>query len=119
MTNRHEPLVIGQGRMRSPRAMVPIPAQLSACIDRIAGEGKRSAFIVELLNREIRRRKQIGALEMAAGSWKDKDHPELPEGSDVWVRKCATRPQSVSRRRMVLPDPAGRHTEQDPAFYRL
>ena len=33
------------------------------------------------------RLRQIKALESAAGSWKDKDHPELNEGAAKWVKK--------------------------------
>ena len=33
------------------------------------------------------RLRQMKALEVAAGSWKDKDHPELKEGAAKWVKK--------------------------------
>jgi hypothetical protein len=33
------------------------------------------------------RLRQIEALKAAAGAWKDKDHPELKQGSAKWVRK--------------------------------
>ena len=33
------------------------------------------------------RLRQMKALESAAGSWKDKDHPELKEGAAKWVKK--------------------------------
>jgi hypothetical protein len=32
------------------------------------------------------RLRQIKALESAAGSWKDKDHPELRQGAAKWVK---------------------------------
>jgi hypothetical protein len=73
--------------MRSPRTLVPIPPEVAAEIDKIAGRGHRTDFIVHLLEREIRRREQLAALEDAAGSWKDEDHPELANGSEVWVRQ--------------------------------
>ena len=75
--------------------MIPVPAHIAAGIDKIAGHKKRTAFIVEVLEREIRRREQLEALNEAAGSWKDKDHPELANGADVWVRKM--RDESVKR----------------------
>jgi hypothetical protein len=31
--------------------------------------------------------RQIKALKSAAGSWKDKDHPELEQGAAKWVKK--------------------------------
>jgi hypothetical protein len=33
------------------------------------------------------RLRQIKALKAAAGAWKDKDHPELKQGSVKWVQK--------------------------------
>lgn len=81
--------------MRRLRTVVAIPPQLAAAIDKIAGEKHRSAFVVEVVEREVRRREQLGALREAAGSWKDEDHPELAEGADKWVRKI--RQESVKR----------------------
>ena len=75
--------------------MIPIPTSVAAGIDKIAGNKKRTAFIVEVLEREIRRREQLEALNEAAGSWKDKDHPELVNGGDVWVRQM--RDESIKR----------------------
>ena len=37
--------------------------------------------------KKLTRLRQIRALEAAAGSWKDKDHPELRQGAASWVRK--------------------------------
>jgi hypothetical protein len=67
--------------------MVPIPPQVAAQIDRIAGPRKRMAFVVEVLEREIRRRGQMEALRQAVGAWRDDDHPELANGSEAWVRQ--------------------------------
>jgi hypothetical protein len=33
------------------------------------------------------RLRQLKAIEAAAGSWKDKDHPELQRGAAKWVDK--------------------------------
>jgi hypothetical protein len=81
--------------MRKPRTLVPIPRQLADAIDKVAGPKQRAAFIVNLVEREIRRREQRDALREAAGSWKDEDHPELTEGADKWVREM--RQESVTR----------------------
>lgn len=81
--------------MRKPRALVPIPLQLAEAIDKVAGQKQRAAFIVSLLEREIRRREQRDALREAAGTWNDQDHPELVEGADQWVLKM--RQESVKR----------------------
>jgi hypothetical protein len=56
-------------------------------IDKVAGPKQRATFIVNLVEREIRRLEQRDALREAAGSWKDEDHPELAEGADKWVQQ--------------------------------
>lgn len=88
--------------MRQPRALVPIPQHLAVEIDRVAGHKRRSAFIIELVERELRRREQREAIREAAGSWKDQDHPELAGGSDQWVREM--RQQSLERSMRLLED---------------
>lgn len=53
----------------------------------MVGPRQRSSFLAEAAQKELRRRRQIEALKGAAGAWKDKDHPELKDGSAAWVRK--------------------------------
>jgi hypothetical protein len=36
---------------------------------------------------QLMRLRQLKALEAAAGSWKDKDHPELKQGAAKWIDK--------------------------------
>jgi hypothetical protein len=81
--------------MRKLRTLVPIPQHLAAAIDKLAGPKQRAAFIISLVEREIRRREQREALREAAGSWKDEEHPELAEGADKWVRQM--RQESLKR----------------------
>ncbi len=81
--------------MRKQRTLVPIPLQLAAAMDKLAGPKQRAAFIINLVEREIRRREQRDALREAAGSWKDEDHPQLAEGGDQWLRQM--RQESVKR----------------------
>jgi hypothetical protein len=90
--------------MRTPRTLVPIPPQLVAEIDRIAGPRHRSKFIVEVLERELRRREQIAALHEAAGSWKDEDHPELGNGSETWIKEMRQESEARFRRLQQLQD---------------
>ncbi len=45
----------------------------------------RSRSIVSAISTEARRRRQLRALAKAAGSWKDRDHPELKGGALRWV----------------------------------
>jgi hypothetical protein len=71
--------------------MVPIPQRIATGIDEIAGQKRRAHFIVEVLETELQRREQLAALEEAAGSWKDEDHPELANGSELFVRELRNR----------------------------
>ena len=49
---------------------------------------KRSSMtIAEATNKELKRARLQRAMEKAAGSWKDEDHPDLKEkGTYQWVR---------------------------------
>jgi len=62
----------------------------------------KRAFITEIAERELKRRRQMQALEAAAGSWKDKDHPELKQGAAKWIAKLRRqderRFQKITRR---------------------
>jgi Arc/MetJ-type ribon-helix-helix transcriptional regulator len=69
------------------RTHVVIPEQLVKQIDLLVGSRQRSSFLTEAAEKELMRRRQIEALKAAAGAWKDKDHPELRQGSAGWVRK--------------------------------
>ena len=71
--------------MTRKRAHVVLPADLLAEVDRLVGERGRSAFLADLLRREIQRRNLLEALHQARGSWKTGDHPELKEGADAFV----------------------------------
>ena len=66
---------------------IVIPKQLIAEIDTIVGKRGRSTFLTQAAERELLRRRQIEALKAAAGAWKNKDHPELKQGTAKWVRK--------------------------------
>jgi hypothetical protein len=69
------------------RTHIVISQQLVAEIDTIVGKRGRSAFLTQAAEKELMRLRQIKALESAAGSWKDKDHPELKDGAAKWVKK--------------------------------
>jgi hypothetical protein len=73
--------------MDNKRTHIVIPQQLVAEIDLIVGKRGRSAFLTQAAEKELMRTRQIKALESAAGSWKDKDHPELKDGAAKWVKK--------------------------------
>ena len=73
--------------MNLKRTHIVISQQLVAEIDTIVGKRGRSAFLTQAAEKELMRLRQIKALESAAGSWKDKDHPELKQGAARWVKK--------------------------------
>jgi Arc/MetJ-type ribon-helix-helix transcriptional regulator len=73
--------------MNVKRTHIVIPQPLVAEIDTLVGKRGRSAFLTQAAEKELMRLRQIKALESAAGSWKDKDHPELKQGAAKWVNK--------------------------------
>src|SRR5580700_9611023 len=81
----HENLTVGF--MNAKRTHIVIPQLLAAEIDTIVGKRGRSAFLAQAAEKELIRLRQIKALEVAAGCWKDKDHPELKQGAARWVKK--------------------------------
>ena len=87
-------VVLKDKSMRAARTLISIPPAVAAKIDKLAGQEHRSEFIVEILEREIMRREQLAALELAAGCWKDEDHPELAQGSEAYVRQLRQEDQS-------------------------
>ena len=64
-----------------------MPEHLVARIDVIVGKRGRSKFLTQAAEKELMRLRQLKAIEAAAGSWKDKDHPELKQGAARWVDK--------------------------------
>jgi len=73
--------------MRTPRTLVQIPRELAAEIDKLVGQRQRTLFIVNLLERELRRRQQLEALQSSSGSWRDEEHPELAKGAESWIHE--------------------------------
>ena len=69
------------------RAHVVIPRELVVQIDTLVGKRGRSRFLVDAASLELKRLRQLNTLRTAAGSWKDKDHPELREGAPKWVAR--------------------------------
>jgi Arc/MetJ-type ribon-helix-helix transcriptional regulator len=71
----------------SKRTHVILPVDVVAGIDKLTGKRGRSAFIAEVVRREIKILQQRDALRAAKGAWKEKDHPELAQGAAAWVRQ--------------------------------
>jgi hypothetical protein len=73
--------------MNTTRAHIAFPKEVRADLDRLVDKRNRSKFVTEAVRKELLLVRQRDALRRAAGSWKDKDHPELRGGSVAWVRK--------------------------------
>ena len=85
--------------MNTKRTHIVISEQLAAQIDILVGRRGRSKFLAQAAEKELMRLGQLKAMEAAAGSWKDKDHPELKRGAAKWVDKL--RRQDETRFRKV------------------
>jgi metal-responsive CopG/Arc/MetJ family transcriptional regulator len=73
--------------MNTKRTHVVLSDQLVKEIDTLVGTRQRSTFVTQAAEHELMRLRQLKALDMVAGAWKDKDHPELKQGAATWVRK--------------------------------
>ena len=71
--------------MITKRTHVVLSHQLVKDIDTLVGSRQRSSFLTQAAEEKLMRLRQLKALEEATGSWKDKDHPELKQGSAYWV----------------------------------
>jgi metal-responsive CopG/Arc/MetJ family transcriptional regulator len=70
------------------RAHVVLPDELLEQIDELVGKRKRSEFIAEVLEREVRRRRRMERATEMMGSLRDVDIPgwETSESTVEWVR---------------------------------
>jgi hypothetical protein len=64
-----------------------MPPDVVEEIDKAVGVKNRAKFLADVARRELKRLEQMEALNAAAGSWKDKDHPELAKGSAAYVSR--------------------------------
>ncbi len=60
-----------------------MPIELAKDIDALVGPRSRSAFLVELAEKEIRRRKLLIFLERGQPAWREEDHPDIAEEGAV------------------------------------
>src|SRR4051794_29640691 len=73
--------------MARHRTLVQSPPEGIAEIDKIVGTRRRSAFLVDLAKREIKRQRLLKVFENREPIWKDQDHPEMRGDSDNWIRQ--------------------------------
>jgi metal-responsive CopG/Arc/MetJ family transcriptional regulator len=73
--------------MSTTRTHITLPDEVLSDLDRLVEKRSRSRFIAEAVRSALLIARQREALRNAAGSWKDKDHPELKAGTSAWVGK--------------------------------
>jgi len=64
-----------------------LPEDLLEELKSTVAKRQQSKVVAEALRKELKRLKLEKALHSSFGAWKDKDHPELKEGTDVFIRK--------------------------------
>jgi hypothetical protein len=74
--------------------VIKIPTELAQELDRLAeAESKpRAAYVVDVLWRDVRRKKQREALKLSAGAWTSDKHPELAGGGAAYVEQIRSEP---------------------------
>lgn len=88
--------------MDKAKAHLVFPQELLDSIDKLVGKRKRSKFVVEAAQKELKRLQLQRALEKAAGAWKDENHPALKKkGAYQWVRDLR---EEAERRFKEIPD---------------
>ena len=68
------------------RTHVILPDDVITEIDELVGQRGRSNFLAEAAREAIRRYRLKKFLSSSEVAWKTKDHPELAQGSDAFVR---------------------------------
>lgn len=84
--------------MTTTRTHVILPAEVLREIDALVGQRGRSAFLAEVAQQEVRRRKLLAVLDRKDPAWKAKDHPELQRGAAAWVSKMRRSEQKLRDR---------------------
>lgn len=74
--------------MATLRSHIVLPVRLAKEIDALVGPRKRSAFLVETAENEIKRRKLLAFLAKEEPAWREEDHPDIAEmGAATWVHR--------------------------------
>ena len=65
------------------RINVSLSKDVAADLEALVPKGERNRFIVEAVEKALRRARFLQALEISAGAWSDEDHPDLMTIEDV------------------------------------
>lgn len=63
-----------------------LPEDLLDELKKTVPRRQQSKLVIDALKKELKRLKLEKALLSSFGAWKDKDHPELKEGTGVFIR---------------------------------
>jgi len=85
--------------MSIKRAHILLPDDLLREIDALVGPRGRSPFLVSVAREAVKHQKLLKFLESGEAAWKDKDHPELVDGSAAWVRQLRSESERKRARR--------------------
>jgi hypothetical protein len=88
--------------MSQRRAHIVIPEDLLAQVDALVGQRGRSAFLTEVIRREVNRRRLLEILSDPEPLLKQEDYPDLRQGGVAFERKL--REQDQRRDEEVLGD---------------
>lgn len=85
--------------MATTRTHVILPSKVLQDIDALVGKRGRSAFLSEVAEQELKRRRLLAFLERPGPIWKTADHPELKRGAAAWVSKMRREEERTRTRR--------------------
>jgi hypothetical protein len=88
--------------MSLQRINLDLPAELLQEIDAVVGPHGRSAFLVDAVKTELRRRRLLRFLHSDEPAWQEESHPELQDGTSAWVKQL--RQESDTRARQSKAD---------------
>jgi hypothetical protein len=72
-----------------------MPQELAEDIDKLAGPRGRSAFLVALAEKEVKKRKLLEFLQSDEPAWRDENHPDIVSvGTAEWVRSLRHEPSA-------------------------
>jgi hypothetical protein len=76
------------------RVHVNLPDELVRGIDEVAGKGKRTEYIADVVAKAVKRDRRIRLIEEGAGILSDKDYPHFstPEKIAAWLKEMRETP---------------------------
>lgn len=86
--------------MATLRTHIVLPTKLAKDIDELAGPRGRSAFLVEIAEKEVRRLRLLAFLDRGEPAWREEDHPDIAsKGAAAWVHNLR-RARSARQRQL-------------------